>query len=158
MGSRRLGSDHNGVLPKSETASMVGWRVPSPPNLLCFSAVKGLTALPFRRRSYLGNTPIINKYCRWCWFWQSLCMARKLRVPYEGAIYHITCRWVGSWKDGDRELFRDDAARAGFGRGRVERCGAVGRGTISVRRLTSIELRSGIGLKPPIPKGSGRAL
>ncbi len=38
-------------------------------------------------------------------------MARKLRVPYEGAIYHITCRWVGSWKDGDRELFRDDADR-----------------------------------------------
>ena len=38
-------------------------------------------------------------------------MARKLRVQYEGAIYHITCRLVGSWKDGDRELFRDDADR-----------------------------------------------
>ena len=41
-------------------------------------------------------------------------MARKLRVQYEGAIYHITCRLVGSWKDGDRELFRDDADRWRF--------------------------------------------
>jgi hypothetical protein len=38
-------------------------------------------------------------------------MARKLRVEYEGAIYHVTCRLVGAWKDGDRELFRDDQDR-----------------------------------------------
>jgi putative transposase len=41
-------------------------------------------------------------------------MARKLRVEYEGAIYHITCRLVGSWKEGDRELFRDDRDRWRF--------------------------------------------
>lgn len=38
-------------------------------------------------------------------------MPRKLRVEYEGAIYHVTCRLVGSWRDGDRELFRDDHDR-----------------------------------------------
>ena len=41
-------------------------------------------------------------------------MARKLRVEYDGAIYHITCRLVGSWKEGDRELFRDDHDRWRF--------------------------------------------
>ena len=41
-------------------------------------------------------------------------MARKLRVEYEGAIYHVTCRLVGSWSDGDRELFRDDNDRWRF--------------------------------------------
>ncbi len=34
-------------------------------------------------------------------------MARTLRIEYPGAIYHITCRLVGSWRDGDRELFSD---------------------------------------------------
>ena len=41
-------------------------------------------------------------------------MARKLRVEYEGAIYHVTCRLVGSWSEGDRELFRDDNDRWRF--------------------------------------------
>lgn len=41
-------------------------------------------------------------------------MARKLRIEYEGAIYHVTCRLAGSWQDGDRELFRDDADRWRF--------------------------------------------
>ena len=38
-------------------------------------------------------------------------MPRKLRVEYEGALYHVTCRLVGSWRDGDRELFRGDHDR-----------------------------------------------
>ena len=41
-------------------------------------------------------------------------MARKLRVEYEGAIYHVTCRLVGAWQEGDRELFRDDSDRWRF--------------------------------------------
>ncbi|NQU39243.1 MAG: hypothetical protein HQ523_04755 [Lentisphaerae bacterium] len=41
-------------------------------------------------------------------------MPRKLRVEYEGAIYHITGRLVGSWQEGDRELFRDDSDRWRF--------------------------------------------
>jgi len=41
-------------------------------------------------------------------------MARKLRIEYEGAIYHVTCRLVGSWREGDRELFRDDRDRWRF--------------------------------------------
>ncbi|MCK5862371.1 MAG: transposase, partial [Candidatus Hydrogenedentes bacterium] len=41
-------------------------------------------------------------------------MPRKLRVEYPGAIYHITCRLVGSWQEGDRELFRDDRDRWRF--------------------------------------------
>lgn len=41
-------------------------------------------------------------------------MPRKLRVEYPGAIYHITCRLVGSWREGDRELFRDDRDRWRF--------------------------------------------
>jgi putative transposase len=41
-------------------------------------------------------------------------MARTLRIEYPGAIYHVTCRLVGSWRDGDRELFRDDADRWRF--------------------------------------------
>ena len=41
-------------------------------------------------------------------------MARKLRVEFEGAIYHVTCRLVGDWRDGDRELFRDDHDRWRF--------------------------------------------
>ena len=35
-------------------------------------------------------------------------------MEYEGAIYHVTCRLVGSWREGDRELFRDDRDRWRF--------------------------------------------
>jgi putative transposase len=41
-------------------------------------------------------------------------MPRKLRVDYEGAIHHVTCRLVGSWREGDRQLFRDDRDRLRF--------------------------------------------
>jgi hypothetical protein len=41
-------------------------------------------------------------------------MARTLRIEYPGAIYHVTCRLVGSWRAGDRELFVDDADRWRF--------------------------------------------
>ena len=41
-------------------------------------------------------------------------MARMLRIEYPGAIYHVTCRLVGSWADGDRDLYRDDADRWRF--------------------------------------------
>ncbi len=41
-------------------------------------------------------------------------MARALRIEYSGAIYHVTCRLVGSWKEGDRDLFRDNADRQRF--------------------------------------------
>lgn len=41
-------------------------------------------------------------------------MPRKLRVEYEGAIHHVTCRLVGSWREGDRQLFRDDRDRLQF--------------------------------------------
>lgn len=41
-------------------------------------------------------------------------MARTLRIEYPGAIYHITCRLVGSWRAGDRDLFVDDADRWRF--------------------------------------------
>lgn len=41
-------------------------------------------------------------------------MARTLRIEYEGAIYHVTCRMVGSWREGDRHLFRDDRDRWRF--------------------------------------------
>ena len=36
-------------------------------------------------------------------------MARQLRVEYPGAIYHVTCRMVGSWKTDKTALFKDDA-------------------------------------------------
>ncbi|MFU8780278.1 MAG: transposase, partial [Kiritimatiellia bacterium] len=36
-------------------------------------------------------------------------MARQLRVEYPGAIYHVTCRMVGSWKTDKTPLFKDDA-------------------------------------------------
>ena len=32
-------------------------------------------------------------------------MARTLRIEYPGAIYHVSCRLVGSWQAGDRDLF-----------------------------------------------------
>ena len=41
-------------------------------------------------------------------------MARTLRIEYPGAIYHVTCRLVGSWQAGDRDLFVDDADRWRF--------------------------------------------
>ena len=36
-------------------------------------------------------------------------MARQLRVEYPGAIYHVTCRMVGSWKTDKTLLFKNDA-------------------------------------------------
>jgi len=53
-------------------------------------------------------------------------MPRKLRIEYPGAIYHITCRLVGSWQDGDRELFRDDHDRWRFLDSVEERVGLYG--------------------------------
>jgi len=41
-------------------------------------------------------------------------MSRTLRIEYPGAIYHVTCRLVGSWQAGDRDLFVDDADRWRF--------------------------------------------
>ena len=35
-------------------------------------------------------------------------MARPLRLEYPGAIYHVTGRMVGSWRDERLRLFRDD--------------------------------------------------
>ena len=34
-------------------------------------------------------------------------MARALRVQYPGAIYHVTGRMVGGWRDERLRLFRD---------------------------------------------------
>ena len=41
-------------------------------------------------------------------------MARHLRVEYPGAIYHVTCRMVGSWRTEKTYLFKDDADRERF--------------------------------------------
>ena len=38
-------------------------------------------------------------------------MARHLRIEFPGAIYHISCRMVGQWKDGNAFLFKDDSDR-----------------------------------------------
>ena len=38
-------------------------------------------------------------------------MARKLRIEYEGAIYHVTCRMLGNARS---ELFIDAADRLRF--------------------------------------------
>ena len=38
-------------------------------------------------------------------------MARHLRIVFPGAIYHVSCRMVGPWKDGDAFLFKDDSDR-----------------------------------------------
>lgn len=35
-------------------------------------------------------------------------MARDLRVEFEGAIYHVTCRMVGSWQSEENRLFKDE--------------------------------------------------
>ena len=48
------------------------------------------------------------------WLDQLLSMARKLRVEYAEAIYHVICRLVGSWREGDRELFRVSIGDSGF--------------------------------------------
>ena len=45
-------------------------------------------------------------------------MARKLRVEYEGAIYHITCRMLGSARS---KLFVDDSDRERFLKGFADR-------------------------------------
>jgi putative transposase len=36
-------------------------------------------------------------------------MARQLRVEFPGAIYHVSCRMVGSWQDDHSLLFKDEA-------------------------------------------------
>ena len=36
-------------------------------------------------------------------------MARQLRVEFPGAIYHVSCRMVGSWQDDHGLLFKDEA-------------------------------------------------
>ena len=41
-------------------------------------------------------------------------MARPLRVEFPGAIYHVTCRMVGSWRTEKSYLFKDDADRERF--------------------------------------------
>ena len=41
-------------------------------------------------------------------------MARHLRVEFPGAIYHITCRMIGSWHADRGLLFKDDADRRRF--------------------------------------------
>ncbi|HBA85695.1 MAG TPA: hypothetical protein DCZ95_16560 [Verrucomicrobia bacterium] len=41
-------------------------------------------------------------------------MARKLRIEYAGAIYHVTVRMLGDWKREENLLFEDDADRERF--------------------------------------------
>lgn len=41
-------------------------------------------------------------------------MARLLRVQFEGAIYHVSCRMLGSWRQERSRLFIDDADRTRF--------------------------------------------
>ena len=41
-------------------------------------------------------------------------MARPLRISYPGAIYHVTGRMLGSWRDHRDRLFRDDRDRERF--------------------------------------------
>lgn len=41
-------------------------------------------------------------------------MARRLRIAYPGAIYHVTGRMIGSWRDQRDRLFRDDTDRKRF--------------------------------------------
>lgn len=38
-------------------------------------------------------------------------MARPLRVHFPGAVYHVTGRMLGSWKEDKALLFRDDQDR-----------------------------------------------
>ena len=35
-------------------------------------------------------------------------MARPLRIEFPGAIYHVTGRMIGSWRDRRERLFRDE--------------------------------------------------
>ena len=44
----------------------------------------------------------------------SVAMARPLRVAFPGAIYHVTCRMLGSWRTAPTLLFRDDVDRKRF--------------------------------------------
>ena len=37
-----------------------------------------------------------------------------LRVQFEGAIYHVSCRMIGNWRDEQPRLFVDDADRERF--------------------------------------------
>jgi len=37
-----------------------------------------------------------------------------LRLHFEGAIYHVRCRMLGNWRDGQPRLFMDDADRERF--------------------------------------------
>ena len=41
-------------------------------------------------------------------------MTRPLRISYPGAIYHVTGRMLGSWRDHRDQLFRDDQDRKRF--------------------------------------------
>ncbi len=41
-------------------------------------------------------------------------MARHLRIEFPGAIYHVTVRMLGSWKQERNQLFEDDADRERF--------------------------------------------
>ena len=41
-------------------------------------------------------------------------MARPLRISFPGAIYHVTGRMLGSWRDHRDHLFRDDRDRVRF--------------------------------------------
>ncbi len=41
-------------------------------------------------------------------------MARALRMEYPGAVYHVTCRMVGSWQAERARLFADEADHERF--------------------------------------------
>jgi len=41
-------------------------------------------------------------------------MARMLRIQFEGAVYHVSCRMLGSWREERSRLFMDDADRERF--------------------------------------------
>ena len=41
-------------------------------------------------------------------------MARPLRIHFPGAIYHVSGRMLGSWRDQQDRLFRDDRDRRRF--------------------------------------------
>lgn len=41
-------------------------------------------------------------------------MARRLRVEFPGAIYHVSVRMLGNWKKEENLLFEDDKDRERF--------------------------------------------
>jgi len=45
------------------------------------------------------------------WICDVVYMARHLRIEYQGAIYHVTCRMLG---DAQSRLFKDDCDRERF--------------------------------------------